>query len=89
MDNLETSLATTVDKYCVNIGGAIVERFIKPRESTMFSHLVYSLDGSGPSVAISGPHEDFFNSNFGICIGGKRFRIVSADQSVCTKYGGH
>ena len=38
MDNLETSLATTVDKACVNGSGAILERFIKPRASTMFGH---------------------------------------------------
>ena len=48
MDNLETSLATTVDKDSGNTSGAIVERFIKPRASTMFGHLVYLLDGPGP-----------------------------------------
>ena len=57
MDNLETSLATTVDKYRGNTSGAIVERLIKPRASTIFGHPVYSLDGTGPSMAVSGPHE--------------------------------
>ena len=48
MDNLLTSLATTVDKSHVNTIGSIVERFIKPRASTMFGYPVYSLDGPGP-----------------------------------------
>ena len=38
MDNLETLLATTVDKSCGNTSGAIVNMFIKPRASTMFGH---------------------------------------------------
>ena len=38
MDNLEISLATTVNKYRGNPGGAILERLIKPRPSTMFGH---------------------------------------------------
>ena len=45
INNLETLLATIVDKACGNKSGAVVEGFIKPRESTMFGHPVYSLDG--------------------------------------------
>ena len=37
----------------------------------MFGNPVYSLDGSGPSMKVSVQHEAFFNSAFGICIGGK------------------
>ena len=73
MDNLETSLDTTVDKARGNTSGAIVERFIKTRVSTIFGHPVYSLDGPGPSMVVSGPHEEFFNSAFGIWIGVKHF----------------
>ena len=39
----------------------------------MFGHPVYFLGGPGPSIAISGPHEEFFDSSFGIWIGGKYF----------------
>ena len=52
MDNLETSLATTVDKARGNTSGAIVERFIKPRASKMFGHPVYSMDDPGPSMEV-------------------------------------
>ena len=31
------------------------------------------MDGPGPLMAVSGPHEEFFNSDFGIWIGGKHF----------------
>ena len=48
MNNLKTSLATTVNKARGNTSGAIVERFIKPRASTMSEHLLYSLDVPGP-----------------------------------------
>ena len=51
----------------------IVERFIKPRSSKMFGHPVYSLDRPGPLIAVSGPHEKIFNSNFALWIGGKNF----------------
>ena len=57
MDNLETSFATTVDNTRGNASGSIVERFIKPIESTIFVHPVYSIDGPGPSISVSGPHE--------------------------------
>ena len=70
MDNLETSFSTTVNKAHGNTGGSTMERFIKPIASTMFGHPVYSLDGTGPSIEISGPHEIFFNSSFRICICG-------------------
>ena len=62
MDNLEKSLATTVDKDRGNTSGAIVERLITPRASKMFGHSVYSLYGPGPSISLSGPHEESFNS---------------------------
>ena len=73
IDNLETSLSTTVDKSCGNIGGAIVERFIKPIASTMFIHLVYFMEGPGPPISILGPYEECFNSDFKIWIGGNLF----------------
>ena len=38
MGNLETSLANTVNKARGNASVAIVERFIKTTESTMFAH---------------------------------------------------
>ena len=88
MDNLEASLATTVDKARGNASGSIVERFIKPRASTIFGHPVYSLDGPGPSMEVLGTHEEFFNSAFSIWIGSDIFQMVAADQSVFTKYGG-
>ena len=81
MDNLETSLANTVDKSSGNTDGAIVGRFIKPIASTMFGYLVYSLNGPGPLIEISGPHADFFNSAFWIWIGIKHFQMDAADQS--------
>ena len=37
----------------------------------MFGNPVYSLDGPGPSISVSGLHEEFFNGDFGIWIGGK------------------
>ena len=73
MDNLETSLATTVNKARGNTSGTIVERFIKSIASTMFGHTVYSLDGPGTSISVSGPHGEFFNSDFALYIGGKHF----------------
>ena len=59
MDNLEISLSPTLYKAHGNASEAILDRFVKPRTLKMFGHPVYSLDGSGPSIAISGPHEDF------------------------------
>ena len=73
MDNLETSLSTTVDNYRGNASEDIVERFIKPRASAMFGHPAYFPDGPGPYIEVSGPHENVFNSGFGIWIGGKHF----------------
>ena len=73
MDNLETSLAATVDKARGNSSRAIVNRFIKPRASTIFGSLEYSMYEPGSSIAVSGPHEEFFNSAYGIWIGGKHF----------------
>ena len=88
MDNLESSLAITVDKSSGNTCGDIVERFIKPIEPTMFGHPVYSLDGLGPSIYVSVLHDEFFNGDFAIWIGGKHFNTVSVDQLGCMKYGG-
>ena len=48
-------------------------RFIKPRASTMFGNLVYFLDGPGPSIYISGPHEEYFNIAFALWKGGNIF----------------
>ena len=73
LDNLETSLATTVYKALDNTSGSIVERFIKTRSSKIFCHPVYSLNGPGPSMAVSGPHKEFSNSDFGIWMGEKNF----------------
>ena len=56
IDQLERLLATTVDKARGNTSGFIVDSFIKPRAYTMFGHPVYSLNGTGPSFAVSGPH---------------------------------
>ena len=56
MDNFETPLATTVDKARGNTSGDIVERFIKPRASSIFEHQLYLMDGPGPSIAVSVPY---------------------------------
>ena len=56
-----------------NASGSIVERFIKPRASTIFGHPGYSMDGPGTSIAVSGPHGEVFNRDFGIWIGGTHF----------------
>ena len=86
MNNMEKLLATTVDKVCWNTSGFIVDRFIKPIESTMFGHLVYLVDGPGMLIEIAGPHEEFFNIDFGIWIGGMFFQMVSEEQQGCTNY---
>ena len=62
-----------MDKAQGNSSGGIVEIFIKPRASTIFGHPEYSLDGPGLSIAVLGPHEEFFSSDFGIWIGGNNF----------------
>ena len=57
-----------------NASGTIMERFIKLRASTIYGHTVYFMDEPGPLIAVSGAHEEFFNSDFvGIWIGGKYF----------------
>ena len=56
MDKLEKSLVTIVDKACGKKGGAIMERLVKDRVSTMFDHPEYSMDGPGPSIAVPGSH---------------------------------
>ena len=73
VDNLETYFSTTVDKDSGNTSRSTVERFIKNIESTMFGYPVYSLDGPGTSIAVSGPHDKIFNSDFALWIGGKDF----------------
>ena len=77
-----------MDKACENTSGSIVDRFVKPRASKVFGHPEYSLDGTGPSIAVSGPHEEFFRSTLGIWIGKKLFQMKAAGQSGCTKNGG-
>ena len=80
-----------MDKSRGNQNGSIVERFIKPRASTIFVNMANSLDGPGPLIAVSVPHEEFFNSYFGIFIGGKRFLDGSYRpirmHKVCTALG--
>ena len=56
-----------------NASGFIVERFIKPRSSQMFGQPAYSLGEPGLSIAVSVPHEEIFNSYFGIWKGGKYY----------------
>ena len=69
MDNLETSLASTVEKARGNASGDIVASFIKSRASTILIHPEYYMDVPGPSIALSGPHNEFFRSDFGTWIG--------------------
>ena len=89
MDNLEILMATTVDKTRGKKIGAIVDRFIKPKASTIFIHPVYPLYEPGKSMGVSGPHEEFSNIDFRIWIGGGGGdRVFAAYQSVYTKYGG-
>ena len=66
---------------------ALVESFIKPRDSTIFGRLTYSLDGPVPPIAVSGPQEEFLNSVFRIWVGGKLFYTEALGQSGYTKYG--
>ena len=73
IDNSYTLLDTIVDKACGKSGLALVERYIKPIASEIFFHPEYLMYGFGPSFAVSGPHEEFFNSSFGIWIGGNNF----------------
>ena len=87
MENLETSLDTTVYKAGGNTVGSIVERFMKPSESTMLGHPIYLMDGPGPPISISGTHYESFDSAFGIWIGVKRFHMDDAYQSGCKMYG--
>ena len=73
MDNFQTSLATTLDKSCWNSSGAIVKRLIKSRASIICVYMSYSMDGPGPSIGVSGTHEEFFLSDFGIWMGRKHY----------------
>ena len=73
IDKFEALLATTVYKARWNASGDIVDRFIKPIASTIFGHPEFSLDGPGPSIAVSEPPDEFSNSAFRICMGGKYF----------------
>ena len=60
MYNLEASLDTTVDNTCVNSSVSTVKSFNKH-----FGHPEYSMDGTVPPIAVSVPHEYFFNSAVG------------------------
>ena len=66
MDKLEKLFVTTVDKDLENASEAILKRSIKYKSSTIFGHMAYSLGGSGTSIAVSGPHEGFSNTDCGI-----------------------
>ena len=72
MDNLDKYLAKPVGRVCGNTSLSIVKIFIKPRASTIFVHLVYSLDGPGPSTSVPGMYEEFFSSTLGIWQGEKK-----------------
>ena len=65
-----------------------MERFIKLSAPTIFGHPAYYMDTPGPLIAVSVPQNEFFNSDFGIWIGGNVFQMEAAGQSICTKYGG-
>ena len=65
-----------------------MKRFINTRTSTMFGHPVYPLDGPGPSIVSSGPHENFFNSALALWIDEKINLMDAVKKLGCTKYGG-
>ena len=88
MDNLETLLTATVDNARGNASGSIVGKFIKSRASKIFGHPVYSLDGPGPLIAVSGPHKELFNGAFALWIGGNNFHMDDVDQLRFINYGG-
>ena len=71
MYNLEIPLNTASDKAHYNTNGAIVYSFIKPIASTMFILPSYYMDVTGPSIAVTVPNSEFFNSAVGIWIDGK------------------
>ena len=73
MNNVETLLATTVDKDSGNASEDIFGKFIKPRTSRMFVHPAYSMDGTGPFISVSVPHKEFSSGALGVCLGGKQF----------------
>ena len=59
MDNLEISLATPVYRDSWNKSVDIVEILIKPKSSKHFGYPKYSMYEPGPTIAVSGPHEEF------------------------------
>ena len=73
MDNLEISLDNFVNRAYGNTNVSSMERFIKPRASKRFGHPEYCPDGTGPSIAVSLPNEDVFESAFGLWPSGKHF----------------
>ena len=73
VDNLEKSLATTVDKYLGNSSGSIVVSLIKIIPSKMFRDLAYYIYVTGPLIRVYGTHAEFFNSDFEIWMGKKHF----------------
>ena len=88
MDNLETSLVTTVYKKHVNTGAVIVETSIKPRASTMLHYLVYSLYGQVRLLQFQVHMRSFFSIAFGIWIGEFFLKMDSEDQSGWMNYIG-
>ena len=44
----------------------ILERFIKSISLTVFLHMEYYIYGTGTLIALLGPHDKFFISDFGI-----------------------
>ena len=69
-----------MDKSHGYFSGAVVERFIKPRSSKIIGHPENALDGPGPSISVSVLHEFFFNSAFGIWMGGRKLQVDDEDQ---------
>ena len=61
--------------HCISPMGIQVEplwRYLSnSRASTMFGYPAYSMGGIGYSIVESVPHENFFDSYFGVFLGGK------------------
>ena len=76
-----------MDKDIDNAIGDILERLIKPRESTTFVHPAYYLDGPDPLIAVSGTNEEFFNSALEIWIGEKIRWILQTNQDAQSMEG--
>ena len=80
-------MTTTVYMAHGDTRRSIIDILIKPIASKISGRPVYYMNGPGKLIAVSGPHEEFFNSALGICIGAL-FQIDGSNQSVCKKYGG-